>query len=362
MRQKRRAPLGTGDIRLIAQTPAVAKRPLVICGPRLTETRSDGCLETLRSALNAPGVAMESPRGMKDPALGDLARASARADFILNLGKLIDFTLGFGNTTAFEKYCKWIVLEADADERSRAHLNLGARLAARFAADPRDIIGDLISAAHGNAGRSEWRAEVAELIAARGHSETEQVDGSRISPAQLCAAVRRQLNKAVKSVMICDGGEFGHWAQAATQGDRRIVKGISGAIGEGLCYGLGAKLAATDALVFALMGDGTVGFHLAEFETAAPTKTPFVVVVGNSHQWNAEHQIQLRDYSPDRLIGCELSDARYDEVVKGLGGHGEYVTKLAELGSALDRAVKCGKVACVNVIIKGVPAPSGSAH
>ena len=61
-------------------------------------------------------------------------------------------------------------------------------------------------------------------------------------------------------------------------------------------------------------------------------------------------------------IGCYLSDARYDEAAKGLGGHGEYVTDLADLDDALDRAVKSGKVACVNVIIEGVPAPSGSAH
>ncbi|MEM7634739.1 MAG: thiamine pyrophosphate-dependent enzyme, partial [Pseudomonadota bacterium] len=123
-----------------------------------------------------------------------------------------------------------------------------------------------------------------------------------------------------------------------------------------------AKLAKPDATVFALMGDGTVGFHLAEFETAVREDTPFVVIVGNDGRWNAEHLIQVRDYGLDRLIGCSLSDARYDEAVRALGGHGEYVTDPAELDGALARAVNCGKVACVNVIIDGVPAPAGSAH
>ncbi|ASJ72857.1 thiamine pyrophosphate-binding protein [Granulosicoccus antarcticus] len=351
--------ISEGDLRQISQTLAAAKRPLVICGPAMNETRNAGRLEALSNALDAPVVAMESPRGLRDPALGDFMQALAQADVIVNLGKRVDFTLNFGS---FNPLCSWIVVEPDADERSRAHLNLNKQLAACFAADPRDIIDDLVSAASATATRSEWRGQVAAFIEARGYSEDDSVDSGKITPAQLCAAVQRQISKASKSVMICDGGEFGQWAQAATQADRRVINGISGAIGGGLCYGLGAKKADPDATVFALMGDGTVGFHFAEFETAARNDAPYVVVIGNDERWNAEHQIQMRDYGPDRLIGCGLSDARYDKAVKGLGGHGEYVTDLADLDAALDRAVKSGKVACVNVIMEGVPAPSGSAH
>lgn len=354
---KERCSLSGGDIRLITQTLAAAKRPLVICGPALNETRNDGRLQALSDALDVPVVAMESPRGLKDPALGNFSHALKQADVILTLGKRIDFTLNLGNAAVFDPSCKWIVVEADGDERSRAHLNLNTQLAACFAADPRDIINDLICAAENNARPSDWRASVAELIVTRSFSEIDQVDSGKITPAQLCAAVQRQLDRSSKSVVICDGGEFGQWAQAATQADRRVINGISGAIGGGLCYGLGAKKADPDAVVFALMGDGTVGFHFAEFETAARNNTPYIVVIGNDQRWNAEHEIQMRDYGPDRLIGCKLSDARYDDAVKGLGGHGEYVTDLAGLDAALDRAVASGKVACVNVVIEGLPAP-----
>jgi acetolactate synthase I/II/III large subunit len=136
----------------------------------------------------------------------------------------------------------------------------------------------------------------------------------------------------------------------------------SGAIGGGLCYALAAKKAKPSATVFALMGDGTVGFHLAEFETAARANTPFIAVIGNDECWNAEHQIQLREYGEDRLIGCQLSGARYDEAVRALGGHGEYVTELSQLEPALERAIRSGKVACINVAIEGLPAPSGAGH
>jgi acetolactate synthase-1/2/3 large subunit len=342
----------------IAQAIACAARPLVLCGPAMNQTRNRGKLAALEAALGAPVIAMESPRGLKDPALGDFSIMLHQADLIVTLGKRVDFTLGFGGSKAFDPACKWINVQASATERNRAHRNLGTRLVKSFAADPRDSIEALI--ATGEGGHDAWRREVADHIVARSFTADDTAHSGKITPAQLCAAVQRQVDKASNSVVICDGGEFGQWAQAATQANHRITNGISGAIGGGLCYGLGAKLALFDATVFSLMGDGTAGFHFAEFETAVRTDTPYIVVIGNDECWNAEHQIQLRDYGADRLIGCNLSGARYDEAAKGLGAHGEYVTDLNMLDAALDRAVKSGKPACVNVQIEGLGAPSGS--
>ncbi len=353
-------PLSASDARTIAQAVAKSQRPLILCGPAMSETRNPGQLAALEDALGAPMIAMESPRGLKDPALGNVAKALGQADLIVVLGKRIDFTLGFGGSNGVDPACKWMVVQADATERDRAHRNLGTRLNACFAADPRDSIDALSETGQG--GHDAWRREVANLVAARSFSAENTVPSGKITPAQLCAAVQRQIGKAERSIVICDGGEFGQWAQAATHADHRVINGISGAIGGGLCYGLGAKCAMPDATVFALMGDGTVGFHFAEFETAARVGKPYIVVIGNDERWNAEHQIQLRDYGPDRLIGCDLSGARYDEAAKGLGAHGEFVTDLADLDAALDRAVQSGKPACVNVQIEGLPAPSGTAH
>ncbi len=168
--------------------------------------------------------------------------------------------------------------------------------------------------------RFQWREEVANAIAARSYSTLDLKIEGKISPAHLCGCVQHYINKSTRSVLICDGGEFGQWAQACLQGDERLINGPSGAIGVGLCYGIAAKLARPEATVFILMGDGSIGFHLAEFETAVRIGTPLVVVLGNDQCWNAEHQIQLRDYGPDRLIGCNLSGARYDIAVQGLGG------------------------------------------
>jgi acetolactate synthase-1/2/3 large subunit len=97
---------------------------------------------------------------------------------------------------------------------------------------------------------------------------------------------------------------------------------------------------------------------MAEFDTAVRHGLPFVAVVGNDSRWNAEHQIQLREYGAQRAHSCELAPGtRYDLVAAALGGHGEFVERAADLPVALQRALASGKPACVNVLIQGQAAP-----
>jgi len=85
---------------------------------------------------------------------------------------------------------------------------------------------------------------------------------------------------------------------------------------------------------------------------------PFVCVVGNDARWNAEYQIQLREYGRNRLYGCELLPTRYDRVATGFGGYGELVTSVSEVGPAVQRAMQSGLPACLNVMIEGLAAPT----
>ena len=138
----------------------------------------------------------------------------------------------------------------------------------------------------------------------------------------------------------------------------RISNGVAGAIGAGLPFALAARVAKPDVPVILVMGDGTFGFHPAEIDTGVRYGLPFVGVVGNDARWNAEYQIQLRDYGPNRLIGCELLPTRYDRVAAAFGGHGEFVTSADEMAPAARRALASGLPACINVTIEGLAAPS----
>lgn len=355
--------LDTALIGTVAAALQAAERPLIILGPSWNATRAGAALlGELADATDAPVVPMESPRGLIDPTLGSIAHSFANADLILSIGKSIDFTLRFGKDIT-PSDCKWIVIDPETKMLDRAKLNLGDRLTMAAQSDVGAVVEYLNGQANAPASnRQAWRASVTADIAERGYDRDGGLIDGKISPVMLCRAVQRQMDAVKQSVMVGDGGEFGQWAQACLTPDRRVINGAGASIGGALCQAVGAQLASADGTVFAFMGDGTVGFHFGEFETAVRNKTPFIVVIGHDARWNAEHQLQLREYGPDRLIGCQLDATRYDLAAQGLGCHGEYVTAADDLDAALKRAVSSGLPACVCVEIEGLPAPGGSAH
>ena len=326
-----------------------AQRPMIVFGPALNGTRQPGLADRLEQATGAPVVVMESPRGLNDPSLGAVAEVFAEADRVLLLGKPLDFTLQFG---AAAPKSGWAVVHADPDELSRARRNCAERLTRSIEADPVDVARGLAFGS-GTDRDGDWLGTVRAACARRSNDGA----GDALNSNTLCAAVHAVMQEVPNPVLVCDGGEFGQWAQASVSAPRRIINGVSGAIGGGICYAMAARAADPEATVVALMGDGTAGFHLPEFETAVRENLPFVAVIGNDLRWNAEHQIQLREFGSDRVHGCDLSAARYDEMVTALGGFGAYVTDLADLPEALRAAFASGKPACVNVLIDGLPAP-----
>lgn len=328
-----------------------AETPLIVLGPALNDTRAPGLADAVSHALGAPVIAMESPRGLNDPALGHLGPVFAEADRILLLGKPLDFTLKLG---AAAPGARWAVVNADGAECARARRNVGARLDMELTQCARATAEQLATRAPERL-RDGWRDAVSKKLAQRGdRPETDDA----ILPCDITQAVQTAVDAADRPVLICDGGEFGQWAQAGVTAPRRVINGVSGAIGGGLCYAMAARAADPEATVFALMGDGTVGFHFAEFETAVREDLPFIAIIGNDQSWNAEHQIQLRDYGPERAHGCTLSGARYDEAVAALGGFGAFVEQLDDLPGTIRAAIASGKPACINVRMRGLAAPT----
>ncbi|MEM7564689.1 MAG: thiamine pyrophosphate-dependent enzyme, partial [Pseudomonadota bacterium] len=140
------------------------------------------------------------------------------------------------------------------------------------------------------------------------------------------------------------------------------INGPSGCIGGSICYAFAAKIARPEATVVAVMGDGTAGFHFAEYETAHRYATDFIAVIGHDACWNAEYQIQQREFGAERIYETELNPTRYDQAAKALGCHGEYVTATADIEAALERADQSGLPTCFVAEITGLAAPSGTSH
>jgi acetolactate synthase-1/2/3 large subunit len=299
---------------------------------------------------------MESPRGVADPSLGALAAVLAKADLVILLGKRLDFTLKFGKPFAADG--RFVQLDADASEFERTRRAVGSRLEASVEIDAFGAIDALLAAPRGAKADAGWLHEVREAIAWRppAWNEARATEG-RLHPVQALRPLQALLDAHADSVLVSDGGEIGQWAQACLQAPNRVINGIAGSIGAALPFALAARVAKPGVPVVAVMGDGTFGFHPAEIDTAVRYGLDFVLVVGNDARWNAEYQIQLREYGAQRAVGCELAPTRYDEVARAFGGHGELVTRAQDLLPAAKRAQASGKPAVLNVMIEGLAAP-----
>ena len=348
------------DIAAIAKWLDGTQRPLILTGP-LTLTRAGRArLYALEAHLGVPVIGMESPRGIADPALGAFAQVLANADGVLLLGKKLDFTLKFGRPPAFAANCEVIHVDPDEDELSRSRRAVGSRLHAAIRADTFAAIeAMMVAPSCKRDSRVHWLEDVRHAVAYRPPAWA-SVAGSagRLHPVQAMRPLQLILDRHQESVLISDGGEIGQWAQACLSAPHRVVNGTAGSIGSALPFALAARLAHPEAPVIAVLGDGTFGFHCAEIDTAVRYRLPFVAVVGNDARWNAEYQIQLRDYGADRMIGCELLPTRYEQVCVAFGGYGEHVTTADAMLAATERALDSGLPACLNVMIDGLPAPS----
>lgn len=345
------------DLGAVAEALAAASRPLVLAGPLLLQPKYADLAAGLREATGIPVVAGESPRGVNDPALGAYAEVLGQADCVVLLGKRADYGIRFGEVLKADATV--LCIDPESDELTRARNNLGERLAVAIEADVRAITQRLAAACPRRDDLAGWATEVDAAVAFRPAEWEALSDGANgaAHPVNACREIAKLLEAGEDAVLVVDGGEFGQWAQACLDAPNRIINGPSGAIGGGLPYAIAAKLAKPQSTVIALMGDGTAGFQFAEFDTAARYGVEIIAVIGNDARWNAEYQIQLKDYGPQRLIGCELGDARYDVAAAGLGCHGEFVERAGELAAALERARKSGKPACINLTIDGKPAP-----
>jgi acetolactate synthase I/II/III large subunit len=339
---------------------AGTERPLILAGPHLSNISGRALIDRLEVATKAPAVIMESPRGIADATLGAFPDLVRRADLIVLIGKALDFTTRWASPPAFDPGVRLIAIDPEAALVERAANEAGDRLLLGAIADVRSAAETLIArAAKVKTRDRDWLSEAHAALDHRPDAWGTVVakTAGRLHPAEVFRALRPCIERNADTVLICDGGEFAQWGQSMLPVRRRLVNGVAGAIGGSLSFALSARLLEPKAPVFAVLGDGTIGFHLAEFETAVRRRSPFVAVLGNDACWNAESQIQLREYGRERMHGCELLPAHYDQVVTALGGHGEFVDNAADLPGAIERSLASGKPACINIMVESIAAP-----
>jgi len=333
---------------------ADAERPVIMAGTNLYWAHGEGALRELAEALGIPVFLNGMGRGCL-PADHELAFSRARgkglkeADVAVVVGVPLDFRLGFGGS--FGEETRLIQLDS-APSRLEATRQPEVALVGDIPATLTALRGGA-SAGGAGAGRTEsWVAGLRATEDEKRAAEQGDFDDERapLHPLRVYRELREVLDR--DAIVIGDGGDFVSYAGRVIETYQPgcwMDPGPYGCLGAGPGQAIGAKVAHPERQVCVLLGDGAFGFSGLEFDTMVRHGLPVVGVMGNNGIWALEkHPMEfLYGYS----IAAELrQDARYDQVVEALGGHGELVREPAELRPALERAFESGKPALVNVL------------
>lgn len=345
-----------------------AKRPLIVAGSAAAYARSGDTLqrfiETTRLPLLTEGdargfVSDEHPYclGFFDQGLSQAARKIRQADVVMLLGRKQDLIIGYAMPPTIAADAS--VIQIDPSE---AEIGRNRGVAIGIAGDVDAALRQLTAEAarhtwHELDWVSELRAERAEW---REHLESLALPQAPMHAMYVHRAVMQSLSP--DDYLVFDGGDYCHFGRAylpARMPKSWLYVSPSGMLGHTLPTALAAKLAHPDRRVLAFSGDGAFGFNGMEFDTAVRHHLPIVCIMGNDSAWGIDRQIQLGVYG--KPVATDLLPTRYDQIVRGLGGHGEVVDSPDELQPALERCLKLERPALINVQVQRAVSPRGQA-
>ncbi len=105
-----------------------------------------------------------------------------------------------------------------------------------------------------------------------------------------------------------------------------------------LAQAIGVQAACPDRPVVAVSGDGGIGYHLSELETAVRERFPVTVVVFNNQSLRSSKLSQQLNWEFD-LSTDFTPETSYAAVAEGFGCEGRMVEEPDQLANALDRGV-----------------------
>ena len=187
--------------------------------------------------------------------------------------------------------------------------------------------------------------------AARGEYERNQTPGPCPGIFDLGQAIKQfTAALSIDAVVTIDSGNFGGWVQRfhRVRRFRGFIGPANGTMGYAIPAALAVKLAEPKRPVIAWVGDG--GFLMSghELATAVQYGANIVVLVVSNGIYGTIRMHQARAY-PGRYPGTELSNPDFAAFARSFGAHGETVERTEQFLPALERALKAGKPAVLEL-------------
>lgn len=256
-----------------------------------------------------------------------------QADVICAIGMRFDDRV----TGDLKKYAKQAqVIHVDIDP---AELNKNVLATVAIAADAKKALEGLLPLVKKNI-HDKWVAQ----FRAFDKTEAEKVVEREIHPASgqlTMAEVIRKISEKTNgnAVVVADVGQ--HQMMAARyyqfqKPDSYITSGGLGTMGFALPAALGAKVAAPNREVIAVIGDGSFQMNIQELATLAQEQIPVKIIILNNGYLGMVRQWQEMFFEK-RYSFVDLKNPDFVAVAKGFFIDGEKVLNRESLDSALDK-------------------------
>ncbi|MCD6361493.1 MAG: thiamine pyrophosphate-binding protein, partial [Armatimonadetes bacterium] len=352
--------IAAADEQAVAEAAALvarSERPLIVAGTGVFY--ADGGEELLAFAhrTGAPIVTPIWDRGViNEPDelfMGVIGAASGepelqmRADLMIIAGAGVDYRLRFLDRPPLREDLKIVRIDVDPGQ---LHRRVEPDVA--LLGDPKSVFAQLVEAYDGS-GHDEWLAEAKRLHAefyATWDTRPETGTGAIVG-WDVVRALRECLTE--ETILAVDGGNIGQWAHMTllrnSYPEALLTCGASGVVGYGVPGAMAAKLAFPDRRVLLLTGDGSLGFCLPEFQSAARHDLPFVAVLANDQAWGIVVSGQRRSGRP--RAASELGHLDWVRTVEGLGGRGVRVESPEQIAPAVEEGFASGRPTLVEVPI-----------
>lgn len=170
------------------------------------------------------------------------------------------------------------------------------------------------------------------------------------------------------AVLVIDGGNTAVWTNLYHE-NRVPGSMIStfkfGMLGAGIGQALGAKVAFPERQVYCIIGDGAMGFHPQELETAIRNDLNVIFLVLCDLQWgmvklsqgvamDAATMLEKRSMPKERTINTDFSEICFDRLAESMGAHGERVSRATELKPAITRSLESGLCSVIHIDVDPV--------
>lgn len=336
------------DDRQIERAAAIlsrAQRPLLWAGGGLTSARAEEALRRLAERLGAPVLLTSSSRGALPEAhpllLGNLGWHSPVKAMLQEADAMLAVGTRFGQGTTVS----WTL----PMPRPLIHLDIDGAVIARsyetelgIVADARLGLERLVEALGPGEGTG-WGGQAASRVA-----EARRLIDSRLDErAPEMRAIMRALRAAAPpdTIVSCDPTVISYWARQHFPVDRPrsfLYPNGFGALGPGLPFGLGARVAHPGRPVLVLAGDGGFLFTAQELATAMLENLPVTVVVFNDHAYGVIRETQDRRFG-GRRIAVSLRNPDYPAFAASFGFAARRVVSAEELEQAVREGLTSGK-------------------